>query len=163
MAGRVRDVPSKLREDLSFTGSFDCHISITFQAHTLVSPQGVCARAIFAAAGPNIAKIYQAPTLGEITVTPGYLLACSHVIHTCCSKWDGGNGEVVCAFFYAMLVLYSNNFCKGLNSNDPRYVWIWRSNFFYRYTEALRRLVELQRIRSLYLLWDKNKLIFLVS
>ena len=109
MAGRVRDVPSRLREDLSFTGSFDCHISITFQAHTLVSPQGVCARAIFAAAGPNIAKIYQAPTLGEITVTPGYLLACSHVIHTCCSKWDGGNGEVVCAFFYAMLVLYSNN------------------------------------------------------
>ncbi|XP_078381956.1 protein mono-ADP-ribosyltransferase PARP15-like [Oculina patagonica] len=63
------------------------------QAHTLVSPQGVCSKAIFSAAGPNITKIYQAPQPGEITITPGYLLACSHVIHTCCSKWDGGNGE----------------------------------------------------------------------
>ena len=67
----------------------------SFQAHTLVSPQGVISKAIFSAAGPDITKIYQAPQPGEITKTPGFLLACSHVIHTNCSKWDGGKGEAV--------------------------------------------------------------------
>ena len=69
--------------------------SFSFQAHTLVSPQGVISKAIFSAAGPDITKIYQAPQPGEITKTPGFLLACSHVIHTNCSKWDGGKGEAV--------------------------------------------------------------------
>ena len=26
---------------------------------------------------------------------PRVLLSCIHVFHTCCSKWDGGNGEAV--------------------------------------------------------------------
>ncbi|KAJ7377463.1 positive regulation of interleukin-4-mediated signaling pathway [Desmophyllum pertusum] len=63
------------------------------KAHTLVSPQGVCSKAIFNAAGPNIANYFQAPQPGEITITPGYRLACSHVIHTCCPNWNGGTGE----------------------------------------------------------------------
>lgn len=69
--------------------------AILFKAHSLVSPQGVCSKAIFSAAGPDIAKTYQTPQPGEITITPGYLLPCSNVIHTCCSIWDGGNGEAV--------------------------------------------------------------------
>ena len=35
------------------------------------------------------------PNTGDITVTRGYNLACNHVIHTNCSKWHGGKGELV--------------------------------------------------------------------
>ena len=35
------------------------------------------------------------PNTGEIYITPGYNLACNHVIHTNCSKWHGGTGEQV--------------------------------------------------------------------
>ena len=69
--------------------------SSVFEAHTLVSSQCVCSKAIFAAADPDIVKILHFPQPGEIIVTPGYQLACSHVLHTCCSMWDRGNGEVV--------------------------------------------------------------------
>ena len=78
-----------------YTQRFLTIVTFTFQAHTLVSPQGVCSKAIFTAAGPDIAKMFQVPPQGEILVTPGYQLACSHVIHTSCCKWDGGNGEWV--------------------------------------------------------------------
>ena len=35
------------------------------------------------------------PNIGDITVTSGYDLACDHVIHTNCSKWNSGKGEKV--------------------------------------------------------------------
>ena len=35
------------------------------------------------------------PNAGDVAVTPGYNLACNHVIHTDCSKWHGGTGEQV--------------------------------------------------------------------
>lgn len=74
--------------------------TILFQAHALVSSQGVCSRAILTAAGPqleNTLKTYQVQQPGKIIATPGYLLACDHVIHTRCTNWNGvrGNGEAV--------------------------------------------------------------------
>jgi len=35
------------------------------------------------------------PNTTEITVTPGFALPCSHVIHTTCCPWNKGTGEAV--------------------------------------------------------------------
>ena len=35
------------------------------------------------------------PNTTEITVTPGFALPCSHVIHTTCCPWNKGSGEAV--------------------------------------------------------------------
>ena len=65
-----------------------------FQAQTVVSSQGACANAIMHSAGPvMLPQTY--PAAGEIRVSPGFKLPCQTVIHTRCSKWNGGDGERV--------------------------------------------------------------------
>lgn len=67
------------------------------QARILVSSQGACSQAIITAGGQAMRQNFAShPGTGDITVTPGSgSLACNHVIHTNCCKWNGGNGETV--------------------------------------------------------------------
>ena len=69
--------------------------SVFLQAHILVSSQGACSEAIINAGGPAMQQNFVNPNTGDVTVTAGFALACNHVIHTNCSKWDGGKGETV--------------------------------------------------------------------
>ena len=69
--------------------------SMLLQAHILVSSQGACSQAIINAGGPAMQQNLVNPNTGDVTVTAGFALGCSHVIHTNCSKWDGGKGETV--------------------------------------------------------------------
>ena len=59
----------------------------------MVSSQGACANAVKRSAGPGM--VAMAPPAGEIRVSKGFKLPCQHVIHTRCSEWKGGVGEMV--------------------------------------------------------------------
>lgn len=63
----------------------------------MVVSQGACARSIRRAAGPRMRLV--TPNPGEIEVSPGFQLPCTHVIHTYCAEWNGGNGETVGTIF----------------------------------------------------------------
>lgn len=63
----------------------------------MVTSQGACARSIRRAAGPRMRLV--TPNPGEIEVSPGFQLPCTHVIHTYCAEWNGGNGETVGTIF----------------------------------------------------------------
>ena len=65
------------------------------QVDILVSSQGACSQAILTAGGAAMRKRVTTPNIGQITVTPGFALPCSHVIHTNCSPWNDGISEVV--------------------------------------------------------------------
>ena len=65
------------------------------QAEILVSSQGACSQAILKAGGAAMRDSVTAPNTGDITVSPGFALLCSHVIHTNCSPWNAGIGEAV--------------------------------------------------------------------
>ena len=69
--------------------------SLLLQADILVSSQGACSQAIVNAGGPAMQQNLVNPNTGDVTVNNGFALACSHVIHTNCSKWHGGKGEAV--------------------------------------------------------------------
>ncbi len=64
----------------------------------MVSSQGACASAIKRSAGQGM--LPQTPPAGEICVSAGFKLPCQHVIHTRCSEWNGGDGEVVCIRYW---------------------------------------------------------------
>lgn len=64
----------------------------------MVSSQGACANAIMHGAGQGM--LPQTPSAGEIRVSAGFKLQCQHVIHTRCSEWNGGDGEVVCILYW---------------------------------------------------------------
>ena len=66
-----------------------------FQAEILVCPQGACSQAIINAGGPLMKQCLVTPDTGDVTVTPGFGLACSHVLHTNCCHWYEGKGEKV--------------------------------------------------------------------
>ena len=59
----------------------------------MVVSQGACARSIRRAAGPRMRLV--TPNPGEIEVSPGFQLPCTHVIHTYCAKWNEGRGGTV--------------------------------------------------------------------
>ena len=59
----------------------------------MVSSQGACAGAVKRFAGPEM--LAMAPPAGEIRVSIGFKLPCQYVIHTRCSEWKRGVGEVV--------------------------------------------------------------------
>lgn len=63
----------------------------------MVTSQGACARSIRRAAGPRLRLV--TPNPGEIEVSPGFQLPCTHVIHTYCAEWNEGNGETVGTIF----------------------------------------------------------------
>ena len=69
--------------------------SLLLQAHILVSSQGACSQAIIKAGGQAMQENVVDPTTGDVIVTAGFNLACNHVLHTHCSKWEGGKGETV--------------------------------------------------------------------
>ena len=69
--------------------------SVLLQAHILVSSQGACSQAIMNAGGPEMKQKSVNPNTGEFLVTFGFKLPCKRVIHTSCSKWNGGKGETV--------------------------------------------------------------------
>ena len=70
-------------------------LGLKLQADILVSSQGACSQAIISAGGPEMKQALVPLNIGDITVTRGFTLACSHVIHTNCSHWHGGKGEQV--------------------------------------------------------------------
>ena len=70
------------------------------------------------AAGQAMQQALSSPRAGQVTVTAGYNLGCSHVIHTRCCSYDGAGGTaegvripclelVFFAFLYFQLI--SNN------------------------------------------------------
>ena len=63
----------------------------------MVASQGACTRSIRRAAGPEMRL--GTPKSGEIEVSPGFQLPCTHVIHTYCAEWNRGNGETVGTIF----------------------------------------------------------------
>ncbi|XP_068707156.1 protein mono-ADP-ribosyltransferase PARP14-like [Montipora foliosa] len=65
------------------------------KAEILVSSQGACYQAILKAGGAAMRNSVTTPNAGDITVSPGFALLCSHVIHTNCSPWEAGIGEAV--------------------------------------------------------------------
>ncbi|XP_068707153.1 uncharacterized protein [Montipora foliosa] len=65
------------------------------KAEILVSSQGACYQAILKAGGASMRNSVTTPNAGDITVSPGFALLCSHVIHTKCSPWEAGIGEAV--------------------------------------------------------------------
>ena len=71
--------------------------TILLQAHILVSSQGEVSQAIIKAGGEEMkhALNFVNPRIGDIVVTAGFALDCNHVIHTSCSRWQGGTGETV--------------------------------------------------------------------
>ena len=73
--------------------------SVLLQVDILVSSQDACSQAIITAGGEEMRRMLKPlhPFLntGDIMVTPGFKLACDHVIHTKCSEWNGGKGETV--------------------------------------------------------------------
>ena len=56
------------------------------------------------AAGMAMKQNLVTPNAGDITVTPGFALACRHVIHSNCSQWQGGKGEQVTSYFVFVLI-----------------------------------------------------------
>ena len=54
-----------------------------------------CSQAIVSAGGQAMGQNLVTSNTGDITVTRGYNMACNHVIHTNCSRWHGGKGELV--------------------------------------------------------------------
>lgn len=73
-----------------------------FQADAIVLSHGVCPQAIINAGGPGLVF----PDAGEITVSGGFGLPCSHVIRTTCCKWNGGKGEGVGIFVMIHLAFF---------------------------------------------------------
>ena len=59
------------------------------QADILVSSEGACAKAMKRAADPAMQQALRSPRAGQVTVTSGYNLGCSYVIHTRCCNYDG--------------------------------------------------------------------------
>ena len=74
------------------------HIELELQAVAIVSSCGACSQPVVSASGPAMKRGLVAPNAGEITVSGGYGLACSHIIHTTCCKGNGGKGEEVGIF-----------------------------------------------------------------
>ena len=70
-------------------------LGLKLQAHILVSSRGACSQTIVNAGGPLMQQGLVNPNTGNITVTPGFNLACNHVIHSNCCKWNGGKGDGV--------------------------------------------------------------------
>ena len=62
------------------------------QADILVSSEGACAKVMIRAAGQAMQQVLSSPRAGQVTVTDGYNLGCSHVIHTRCCNYDGPGG-----------------------------------------------------------------------
>ena len=65
------------------------------QVDILVSSHGACSKAVIRAGGQAMRDSMTTPNIGEITVTSGFVLPCSHVIHTNCCPWNAGTGEAV--------------------------------------------------------------------
>ena len=65
------------------------------QVNVLVSSQGACSEAVIRAGGQAMRDSVTTPKTGDITVTSGFALSCSHVIHTNCCPWNAGTGEAV--------------------------------------------------------------------
>ena len=87
--------------DVLFMSSRIIFLKLDFQADVLVSSLGASYQAIVNTGVPAMAS----PNVGDITVSPGSPL-CSHVIHTNCCKWQGGQGEVVSTIKYKVLSFY---------------------------------------------------------
>ena len=69
--------------------------SLGLQVDILVSSYGACSKAVIRAGGQAMRDSITTPNFGEITVTSGFVLPCSHVIHTNCCPWNAGTGEAV--------------------------------------------------------------------
>ena len=65
------------------------------QVNILVSSHGACSKAVIRAGGQAMRNCVTTPNPGDITVTSGFALPCSHVIHTNCCPWNAGTGEAV--------------------------------------------------------------------
>ena len=65
------------------------------QVDIIVSSQGACSKAIIRSGGLEMRDSVKSLHTGDVIVTPGFGLPCSHVIHTKCSEWDSGTGETV--------------------------------------------------------------------
>ncbi|XP_078382382.1 uncharacterized protein LOC144665081 [Oculina patagonica] len=59
------------------------------KVHALVIPQGACFNKIRSAFSPVICQAVDDLKVGEIATSSGTSLPCTHVIHSCCSFWDG--------------------------------------------------------------------------
>lgn len=76
------------------------------QVDILVSSHGACSKAVIRAGGQAMRDSITTPNFGEITLTSGFVLPCSHVIHTNCCPWKAGTGETV-SYLDNWLKLYS--------------------------------------------------------